>query len=149
MEHLITRPPLHLLSLFKGWLEDCVVNREVQIIWLFFSLCRAPHTNSSQSPYTDTFNINYIRVCWSQYKYDMHMAAVFMFTWVCPDSVSYLWQWVGLSSQLTTASHHLEYSIVWNVYKFLVFLFIPTGLHMFVKMLSNCTELHKYTMHIH
>ncbi len=79
----------------------------------------------------------------------MHTAAVFMFIWICPASASYLGQWVGLSSQLTTTSHHHKYIIVWQFFKFLVFLIIPTGLHMFSKMLTNCTELQKYTMHVH
>ncbi len=68
---------------------------------------------------------------------------------VCPASVSYLRQWVGLSSQLTTSSRHHGYIIVLKKSKFLVFLLIPIGLHMFAKMSVNCTELHKYTMHVH
>ncbi len=156
--HLLCLTDLHVIVykqnlILKDWPEDCMVNWWVQIIWpLLIKQGTSAHINCSQSPYTHTLNVNNVRVCKVGCELitdDMHMAAVFMFTWVCPASVFYLGQWVGLPRQLTIASNHHEYIIVWNFSKFLVFLLIPTALHMFTNIFSNCTDLQKYTMHVH
>ncbi len=127
----------------KGWPEDCIMNWVVQIIWRC-SLCRTPHTNSGQSLYTYTLNVNNVRLC----KVDCEMITLKI--WQAHGCCFYVYMSMFSRCVLSGAQWGYQVSwpqllatlndiIFWKYSKFLVFLLIPTGLHMFAKKFSNCT----------